>query len=201
MNSDLTFSSSFGKECSDKGQFNRPRDINCDGTGKVYVANQHNHRIQLFTAKGKFLRMFGRRGEGREELVRPIGITIDTSDRVYVGDCNHRISVFTSEGQFVTSFGREGKEPGEFEYHCGLAVDVSGVVYVCDSNNNRIQLFMYLHCYSEFMSVHTCIILVSMYLHCYSEFNVSPHMYLYCFVEVHTLVCSLQFTMRDLLTV
>ena len=87
------------------------------------------------------MRMFGRRSEGRGELDRPIGITIDTSDRVYVRDCNHRISVFTSEGQFVTSFGREGKEPGEFEYHCGLAVDVSGVVYVSDSNNNRIQLF------------------------------------------------------------
>ncbi len=68
--------------------------------------------------------------------------TIDTSDRVYAGDCNHHFSVFTSEGQFLTLFGREGKGPGEFKYPCGLAVDVSGVVYVCDRDNNRISLYV-----------------------------------------------------------
>ncbi len=96
------------------------------------------NRIHVFTAEGKFLRMFGRRGEGRGELDFPISITIDTSDRVYVGDWNYHISVFTSEGQFLTSFGRKGKGPGEFDYPRGLAVDVSGVVYVCDHYNNRI---------------------------------------------------------------
>ncbi len=75
------------------------------------------------------------------ELDRPISITIDTSDRVYVGDWNHHISVFTSEGQFLTSFGQKGKRPGEFKYPRGLAVDVSGVVYVCDCFRNFIQLF------------------------------------------------------------
>ncbi len=85
--------------------------------------------------------MFGRHGKGRGELDHPISITIDTSDRVFVGDCNHHISVFTSEGQFITSFGREGEGPGEFKYPRGLAVDISGVVYVCDGDNNRIQLF------------------------------------------------------------
>ncbi len=76
-----------------------------------------------------------------EKMLLPISITIDTSDRVYVGDCNHHISVFTSEGQFLTSFGRRGAEPGEFEYPRGLAVDIGGVVYACDRDNNRIQLF------------------------------------------------------------
>ncbi len=141
LNSDLTFSSSFGKEGSGKGQFNSPRDLACDRTGKVYAADYDNHRIQVFTAVGKFLKMFGRRGEGRGELYRPISIAIDTSDRVYVGDCNHRISIFTSGGQFLTSFGRKGEGPGEFKYPRGLAADVSGVVYVCDCGNNRIQLF------------------------------------------------------------
>ena len=39
MNSDLTFSSIFGKEGSGKGQFSSPRGIACDSTGKVYVAD------------------------------------------------------------------------------------------------------------------------------------------------------------------
>ena len=100
------------------------------------------HRVQVFTAEGEFLRMFGGRGEGRGELKYPSGITVDTNDLVYVSEYhNHHVSVFTSEGQFVTSFGKKGSGPGEFKYPCGLAVDNSGVVYVCDSSNHRIQKF------------------------------------------------------------
>ncbi len=104
----------------------------------------------------KFLRMFGRYGDGRGELdYCPISIAIDTGDRVFVGNYNHRISVFSSDGQSLTSFGK----PGELNYPTGLAVDVSGVVYLCDRGNDRI--------------------LVSMYLHFYSELNGNPHMYYY----------------------
>ncbi len=141
LNSELTFSSSFGKEGSGKGQFIQPFDIACDSTGSVYVADSYNCRIQVFTAEGSFLRMFGKRGDGRGELYNPISIAIDTSDRVYVGDLNYRVSVFTSDGLFITSFGQKGKGPGEFSYPHGLAVDASGVVYVCDTYNDRIQLF------------------------------------------------------------
>ena len=141
FNSDLTFSSTFGKKGSGKGQFYKPYDIACDGTGKVYVADdctgkvyvadRNNHRIQVFTAEGQFVRMLGRRGQGRGELSEPYGVAIDTSGMVYVSENqNHRISVFTSEGQFVTPFGRRGKALGEFVLPHGLAVDDSGVVCV-----------------------------------------------------------------------
>ncbi len=112
--------------------------VACDSAGNVYVVDTDNHRIQVFTAEGKFLRMFGRVGGGRGELADPISITIYTSDRVYVGDFNHHISVFTSNGHFITSFGQKGKRPGEFDSSFGLAVDASGVVYVCDTENHRI---------------------------------------------------------------
>ena len=142
LNSDLTFSSIFGKEGSGKGQLSSPRGIACDNTGNVYVADTHNHRIQVFTAEGKFLRMFGRRGQGKRELSYPYGIAIDTSDLVYVSDSeNHRVSVFTTEGQSVLSFGKYGKGLGEFGWPSGLAVDDNGVVYVCDKNNSRVQVF------------------------------------------------------------
>ena len=100
-----------------------------------------NHRIQVFTAKGRFLRMFERRGQGRWGLYLPCGITIDTSDRVYVSESsNHCVFVFTSEGQFLTSFG-EGAMRDEFQYPAGLAVDSSGVLCVCDFSNYRVQPF------------------------------------------------------------
>ena len=141
LNSDLTFSSIFGKEGRGKGQFISPRGIACDSTGNVYVADTHNHRIQVFTAEGNFMRMFGRCGQGKGEFSYPGGIAIDTSDLVYVSDSNYRVSVFTTEGQSVLSFGMKGKGPGEFDWPSGLAVDDSGVVYVCDLNNSRVQVF------------------------------------------------------------
>ena len=141
LNSDLTFSSTFGKQGSGKGQFRDPWGIACDSTGKVYVADSDNHRIQVFTAEGKFIRMFGRRGQGRGELARPHYVAVDTTGMVYISDNgNHRVSVFTTEGQFVTSFGRKGAGPGEFNNPHGLAVDNNGVVYVCDCNS-CIQAF------------------------------------------------------------
>ena len=141
MNSDLTFSNTFGKRGNNKGEFTFPWAIACDNTGNVYVADSGNNRIQVFTSTGKFLRMFGSRGKGDGELNYPIGIALDVRDKVYVNDDNHHISIFTSKGQFVTSFGSKGGKPGEFEDPYGLAVDSNGVVYVCDSNNFRLQLF------------------------------------------------------------
>ena len=130
LNSDLAFSSTFGKNGSGKGQFYSPWGIACDSTGKVYVADTGNHRIQVFTAEGKFLMMFGRRGHGRGELDRPVDVAIDASGTVYVSeDGNSRVSVFTSGGHFMTSFGEGLGRPG------GLAVDDNGVVYVCYKNS------------------------------------------------------------------
>ena len=141
LNSDLTFSSTFGKQGSDKGQFCDPYGIACDNTGKVYVADTSNHRIQVFTAEGKFLRMFGRHGQGMGELAIPWCVAVDTSGMVYVSEVgNNRVSVFTTDGQLVTSFGRKGEGPGEFSSPCGLAVDNNGVVYVCDYFNYRVQV-------------------------------------------------------------
>ena len=106
----------------------------------MYVADHNNHQIQIFTVEGKFLRMFGRRGEDTGDLWG--AVAIDASDRVYISERgNHCISVFTTEGQYMMSFGSEGAGPGQFDIPRGLAVDHSGVVYVCDRINNSVQLF------------------------------------------------------------
>ena len=140
LNSDLTFFSTFGQQGRSNGQFKSPICIATDKTGKVYVADFNNHRVQVFTAKGKFVKAFGKYGEGRGELYSPVGVTVDTSDMVYVSERgNHRVSVFTTEGVFVRSFGSHGKHPGQFSCPRGLCAD-SGVLYMCDSTNNRVEV-------------------------------------------------------------
>ena len=139
LNPDLTFSSSFG---SDNGQFQYPWDVTFDSTGNLYVADSENHCIQVFTAEGKFIRKFGKKGQGNGELNFPSSISIDSDNVVYVTEqFNHRVSVFTSEGKFLTSFGTKGSKPGQFSLPRGISVNKNGVVYVADYSNNRIQLF------------------------------------------------------------
>ena len=144
LNSDLTYSSSFGREGSNNGEFNCPCDFSTDSNGNVYVADRNNHRIQVFTADGAYLRQFGKEGEGEGELKQPVSIAIDsqTHNVVYVGEeGNNRVSVFSTGGEFIMSFGRGGIGPVQFKRPFGLAVDKKGTLYVCDTDSNCIQIF------------------------------------------------------------
>ena len=145
LNSDLTFSTTFGKPGHSQ-QFKSPYGITCDSAGNVYIADSGSYSVQVFTAEGKFLRMFGKYGDGRGELNRPVGIALDqSSNHVYISESfNCRISVFTCEGQFVTLFGGRADIKDVQIRHHGLVVDTCGVVYVCDHNNtngNIIYIF------------------------------------------------------------
>ena len=148
LNSDLTFSWKLGIGGQGKGQFSSPRGITCDSTGKVYVADTNNNRIQVFTAEGDFIRiMWG--------LAKPRYVAVDTCGTVYVsqqGDYSMFttstegphvcVPVFNTKSQLVTSIGKnKGAGPGEFNNPRGLAVGNNGVVYVCDYSNNRVQVF------------------------------------------------------------
>ena len=143
LNSDLTFSNIIGgKRGSKSGELYFPWGVTCDSTGNVYVADSANHRIQVFTASGKFLKKFGCRGKGDGELDWPVGVAVDSRGMVFVSErFNHRISVFTTEGQFVKSFGRHGTKPGEFNNPLWLAVDDYDVLCVCENGNGRVQIF------------------------------------------------------------
>ena len=141
LNTDLTFSSSFGSHGSSDGQFNWPWDVALGSTGNVYVADGGGGCIQVFISEGKFLRKFGKKGSGGE-LYSPSSVSIDSDDIVYVTEYyNHHVSMFTSEGQFLRSFGMKGEGPGQFNAPNGIAVDKDGLVYVSDADNNRIQIF------------------------------------------------------------
>ncbi len=142
LNSNLTFSSMFGREGEKEGEFSSPQGIACDSTGKVYVTDSGNHRIQVFTAEGEFLRMFGKCGKGEGELDGPCGVAVDASNRLYISERNnHRVSILTLEGKFVKWLGAEGDGFGKFRDPREVEVDGCGVVYVCDHKNNRVQLF------------------------------------------------------------
>ena len=139
LNPYLTFSSGFG---GDNRLFMSPWDVAFDSTGNMYVVDHGNHCIQVFTAAGQFMRMFGSYGGDNGELNYPSSISIDSDNVVYVTDSgNHRVSVFTCEGKFLSSFGSKGSGPGQFNRPRGVMVDKSGMIIVSDEVNNRLQFF------------------------------------------------------------
>uniref|UniRef100_A0A1X7UVI4 RING-type domain-containing protein n=2 Tax=Amphimedon queenslandica TaxID=400682 RepID=A0A1X7UVI4_AMPQE len=144
LNSDLTFSHSFGSKGSANGEFLYPCNIAIDSQELVYVTDYDNHCIQKFSPDGKFVGQFGTKGSGPGNFKEPVGIAIDTAATglVYVSEQgNNRISVFTSDGVFLDRFGSKGSYRDQFDHPYGLTFDKNGFLYVCDFNNSRLVVY------------------------------------------------------------
>ena len=126
------------------GTFNEPWGIAIGRDGSVYATDTWNHRVQKFSASGKFIKEWGIFGQGEtpESFYGPRGLAVDAEGRVYVADTgNKRIVVFDPNGVFITQFGMPGFDPGQFDEPVGVAVDKNGTVYVADTWNQRVQTF------------------------------------------------------------
>jgi len=75
-------------------------DVLPDGT--VYVVDSKDSRVKVFDAAGKFVRVFGRQGQGPGEMNQPTGILISPEKEVLVEDLlNRRLAVFGLDGVFL----------------------------------------------------------------------------------------------------
>ncbi len=127
------------------GTFNEPWGIAVGPDGSVYVTDTWNHRVEKFSADGRFIKAWGYSGQGEapDAFYGPRGLAVDAEGRVYVTDTgNKRIVVFDANGNFITQFGSAGFEPGQFDEPVGITVDKNGTVYVVDTWNQRIQTFV-----------------------------------------------------------
>ena len=85
---------------------------------------------------------FGSLGSEEGQFKLPVGVGIDSSDRIIVADGrNDRIQVFDSFGNFVTVIGSSGTATGQFQSPSGVAVDSLDQIVVIDVFNNRVQIF------------------------------------------------------------
>ncbi|HCH00213.1 MAG TPA: hypothetical protein DE036_10765 [Actinobacteria bacterium] len=131
----------FGRPGSAKGEFLYPNGIVADESGKIFVSDSNNARVQVFAANGEFLRLFAQ--PGNDALALPRGMAFDSKGRLHVVDTlKHKVFVFTTGGRFLNSYGKFGTGNGGLSYPNGIAIDVtSGKIFIADKTNNRVSVW------------------------------------------------------------
>ncbi len=121
LTTDLKFVQCFGACKSENGQLQKPKYAAFDSANNLYVTD--NHRVQVFTANGQFLRAFSQKENG-QKLNHSWAIAIDSSDTVYVSEYwSNCVSVFTSQGEYITTISGQGSEQRQFKNINGLCID------------------------------------------------------------------------------
>jgi peptidylamidoglycolate lyase len=91
---------------NDSLHFNKPTAVAIAKNGSFYVSDGYgNSRIIKFSAQGKYLFEWGKKGKRENEFDIPHGISLDINENVYVADReNNRIQVFDPNGKFLRQF-------------------------------------------------------------------------------------------------
>ena len=116
----------WGKIGTGNGQFApNAGGIDTDKAGNVYISDTDNHRVQVFTAAGKFLRKWGSNGDGNGQFIIAEDLDVAQDGTVWVaGQQNERLQAFSGSGAYQASIaGTVG------ELVRGIGVDEDGNVY------------------------------------------------------------------------
>ncbi len=105
---------------NDSLHFDKPTDIAIANDGSFYVSDGYgNSRVVKFSATGKYLFEWGKKGNKENEFNIPHSISLDSLGNVYVADReNNRIQVFNPNGKFIKQFSDES-----FGAICAVAFD------------------------------------------------------------------------------
>ena len=132
----------FGKNGSDVGMFDSPPGVALSNRDEIAVADQSNHRFQIFNSNGDFIRSFGHLGSNHGEFNYPYGIIFDKDGKIFVADKhNHRVQIFNGEGRYMGMFGGKGSLDSQLSRPWGLSLDSQGNIIVADSGNKLTKIF------------------------------------------------------------
>ena len=146
----FTIAGRFVKSVGERGnkqlQFNYPSGIAVHPSGKVFVADTDNHRIQVLNSDLSYSRMFGSKGSAPGQFSFLRDVSINSSGVVYVADyLNNRVQLFSADGQFISSFGSEGSKNlyNQLLFPIGICSDNStNTVYITDEyQHDRLSAY------------------------------------------------------------
>ena len=120
--------------------FFAPNDVITSPDGKfIFVSEGHsstpgqNARVLKFDATGKFIKSWGKWGNGDGEFDQPHALAFDSKGLLYVGDRNNnRVQVFDQDGNFKEKF-------YQFSRPSGIYIDKNDNLYVADSESGSVS--------------------------------------------------------------
>ena len=150
----------WGKSGTGDGEFNWPGGIAISRTGRVYVADQTNRRVQVFDREGKFLSKWGEYGmqpgqfggntSEKSRVGGPQFVAIDAEGNIFTTEASvGRVQKFTAGGKFLLAWGDTEDKPGSFgrkfqgtnlQGPIGICLDKQGHVWV-SAAGGRVQQF------------------------------------------------------------
>ena len=130
-------------EGSKEGQFNQPWGLAVDLiSDNIFIADQHNHKVQVFSREGKYLFKFGGGGECVMDYPNSIAIY---KERIFVSqDGRGSILMFDLNGHFITQFNTIQTIEGQCTSIFGIAIsEIYEAIYLCDTFNDRVLIQLY----------------------------------------------------------
>jgi len=123
-------------------QLSPPSGITFGIEGRIVVADDFNHRIQIYDKDFKLITAFGSKGKEDGELTYPRGVAVDSEGSIYVADSwNHRIQKFDGEGRHLKTIGGYGDGKGQFNEPYDILMQPNSGFIVVERYNHRIQFF------------------------------------------------------------
>jgi len=148
-----TAGSSNGSDSS--AQFYHPRNLGVDGSGRILVADWHNHTIRRIDHFGSVITLAGSAGHaGYKDGARaeamfnyPAGVHIAEGDILVADSWNHCIRAVSSKGETRTvagdpgllGFGNGSGSSAQFSCPHDITLDREGNILVADTDNNAIR--------------------------------------------------------------
>jgi DNA-binding beta-propeller fold protein YncE len=129
------------------GDFAKPTSVAVDQDGNVYVTDMLNYRVEIFDADGKFIRTFGKHGDGPGYFAMPKGIAVDCDGHIWVTDSmQNRVQLYTQEGDLLMWMGnKQGVLPGTFSGLQYIMIDnKTNRVFTTETYPGRVQEFRYI---------------------------------------------------------
>jgi sugar lactone lactonase YvrE len=141
----------WGKTGAGHGEFNYPGGMVIAPNGRLYVADQTNHRIQVLDLNGRFLSAWGKHGTkpgefgGKTNVKSRAGgpdfVALDKQGNVHTTEAmDGRVQKFTPDGAYLAAFGDLQDRPGSFGREFKPIPSMHGPIGICCDRHDRLWI-------------------------------------------------------------